>query len=299
MFNTTPSLFQVVGEWLFSYFFMSDEDDGPEAPSAPALVEGCQMSNPFDSWPIAAGPAANGYPRNSSESVSGFLITLPYMLQPGFDDKQAVPASARLISAAEIATLPPPVPVFAPFGRTEQPTYLVEPGESVRAPESLPSRFPSAYASMASTPAYANQGAVYQAVASLPAPVNPSGTPCWMRAEKDGDQYVVAVQRGGMSMLCTKLALAMGAECRLQVGAANRRIVVATKQFEAVADLVETHEEEGRLILVGRATLLYKKNGEPCRVEADKIMLDVSKGGFGLPRDVGRPLARDRPRKKS
>lgn len=266
VFNQTPSLWQVMAEWALSYVL----DYGPEETEepTPAPNRGCLTQNPNapEQEPVPPGampveyrllgggpplPSVRGVKISETQESADYPA---WRAGVRVSPQYYPPPPAPLVNGMEIAVMPSPVPVFQPFGYVERCDAT----------------------GYAPAPAYPVQQVGFHVVSPSPTQAPASSTPCLMKAEKDGDQYVVAAQRAGTSMHCTKLAMQMGAECTIRVAAANRKIVVASRDFEAAADMAEAREEEGKLVLSGNAVLLYRKNGSSCRVEADRIVLDLT-----------------------
>lgn len=263
VFNQTPSLWQVVAEYALSYVLDYAPEEPEDTPTRPSRVNLTANPNGLElepippvTMPVEYRLVGGGPPLPSVRGVR--LAETPQSSGDGPTySPYKLPAPASW-NGLEIAVMPPPVPVFQPFGRvgneyTAAPTY-----DRVYAP----------------APGYPVQQAAFHVIPPAPAPM--SATPCVMKPERDGDLYVVSALRAGTSMHCTKLSMQMGPQCTIRVAAANKKIVVACKEFDAVADLAEAREDEGKLVLEGNVVLLYRKNGSSCRVEADKLVLDLT-----------------------
>lgn len=267
VFNQTPSLWQVVAEWALSYvldYGLEEPEDAPTKPNRLSLTQNPNVPEQEPIPPVAMPveyrllgggpplPSIRGVKVSETQESANSASWGGAMRVP----PQYYPPTPVQMNGLEIAVMPPPVPVFQPFGRvdtycTPAPTY-----DRVYAP----------------APAYPVQQAAFHVLAPTPA----SCTSFVMKAERDGDHYVVAGESAMASMHCTKLSMQMGPECTIRIAAANKKIVVACREFEAVADMAEARKEEGKLVLSGNVVLLYRKNGSSCRVEADKVVLDMT-----------------------
>jgi hypothetical protein len=108
----------------------------------------------------------------------------------------------------------------------------------------------------------------------MPSPKEKPSTNCWtMRVHADGEAPGMSANCGSASMVCKKISVKWKPDSTLLFEAEKKCIRVCGVDFEAEAEAVECHENEGKLVLTGNVKLTHYENGKcDCSVHAERVV---------------------------